>query len=126
MITDIPKENILFLGKNEERQIEYQTFAQNIHTILYDGFLDDTIGEFAKVKIAKLVDEMEADERAMSLDEIWKSIQLVGEPLIRKQLEELYAEKVENKNVLERRIAELENELEELKKMRDGNDDSDR
>ena len=69
---------------------------------------------------------MEADERAMSLDEIWKSIQLVGEPLIRKQLEELYAEKVENKNVLERRIAELENELEELKKMRDGNDDSDR
>ena len=117
MITDIPKENILFLGKNEERQIEYQTFAQNIHTIL---------GEFAKVKIAKLVDEMEADERAMSLDEIWKSIQLVGEPLIRKQLEELYAEKVENKNVLERRIAELENELEELKKMRDGNDDSDR
>ena len=126
VITDIPKENILFLGKNEERQIEYQTFAQNIHTILYDGFLDDTIGEFAKVKIAKLVDEMEADERAMSLDEIWKSIQLVGEPLIRKQLEELYAEKVENKNVLERRIAELENELEELKKMRDGNDDSDR
>ena len=74
VITDIPKDNILFLGKNEERQIEYQTFAQNIHTILYDGFLDDTIGEFAKVKIAKLVDEMEADERAMSLDEIWKTI----------------------------------------------------
>ena len=51
---------------------------------------------------------------------------ILGKGLIRKQLEELYAEKVENKNVLERRIAELENELEELKKMRDGNDDSDR
>jgi predicted ATPase len=72
IISDIPKENVIFLKKYKEndvevkkdiqkigncknatKDIELKTFGANIHTLLSDGFFmsDGLMGEFAKSKI---------------------------------------------------------------------------
>jgi hypothetical protein len=124
VITDIPKENILFLpkAKDKVKEVESQTFAQNIHTILYDGFfLTNTLGEFAKKKIEELVDAINIGNPMMNKDEIWKRIQVIGEPIIRKKLEELFRDKFQKHKSRKERIKELEEELEILK-VEDNND----
>jgi len=58
ILSDIPKQNVLFLGKGNSEKgkpIEFgadNTFAENIHEILANGFfLEETMGAFAKSKI---------------------------------------------------------------------------
>ena len=75
IISDLPKENIIFLDrydeqdnevkngnqkvgncKNVSKDIELKTFGANIHTLLSDGFFmsDGLMGEFAKSKINEI------------------------------------------------------------------------
>ncbi|ANF52923.1 hypothetical protein A0O34_21425 [Chryseobacterium glaciei] len=62
ILSDIPKQNVLFLKSEESKStpVRYHddnTFAENIHEILSNGFfLEDTQGEFAKNKINDLLD----------------------------------------------------------------------
>ena len=65
-LSDIPKQNIIFLDKDEDENCQVlkhnevlekkQTFGQNIHTLLSDSFFmeDGLIGEFAKSKINEI------------------------------------------------------------------------
>lgn len=110
IISDIPMSNILFLS--EDKQKFENTFGLNIHTLLVDNFfMDGTIGEFAREKIKEISDditelapvEKDIDELKMSeedknhsldfesgkdiLMKIQERINLVGEPLIRRQLQ---------------------------------------
>jgi len=57
LLSDIPKENILFI-KGELELEHKQTFGANIHTLLSDSFFmkDGLIGEFAKGKINEIID----------------------------------------------------------------------
>lgn len=95
LLSDIPNENIVFLTeKGYQENIKIQTFAQNIHTILYDSFFlkGGTIGEFAKefiINLVKEIDIMKEEDR----DIIWGKIQIIGEPIIKKKLEQMYLEK---------------------------------
>jgi predicted ATPase len=66
LLSDIPKQNIIFLDKDEDENCQVlkhnevlekkQTFGQNIHTLLSDSFFmnDGLIGEFAKRKINEI------------------------------------------------------------------------
>ncbi|MFW0702204.1 AAA family ATPase [Aliarcobacter butzleri] len=75
ILSDIPKENVIFLEKykkndeevrnenqkagnckNVSKDIELKTFGANIHTLLSDGFFmsDGLMGEFAKSKIEEI------------------------------------------------------------------------
>lgn len=59
LISDIPKENIIFLEKGKQKypfKGDKQTFGANIHTLLSDGFFMDNglMGEFAKSKIEEI------------------------------------------------------------------------
>jgi len=66
LLSDIPKQNIIFLDKDEDENCQVlnhnevlekkQTFGQNIHTLLSDSFFmeDGLIGEFAKAKINEI------------------------------------------------------------------------
>ncbi|WP_210149563.1 AAA family ATPase [Chryseobacterium scophthalmum] len=62
ILSDIPKQNVLFLKSEESKSqpVKYyddNTFAENIHEILSNGFfLEDTQGEFAKNKINNLLE----------------------------------------------------------------------
>lgn len=61
ILSDIPKENVIFLDNGEEKypfKESEQTFGANIHTLLSHGFFmrDGLMGEFAKSKINAIID----------------------------------------------------------------------
>ena len=64
LLSDLPKENVIFLEKNEKgncknstKETKIETFGANIHTLLAHGFFmkDGLMGEFAKDKIQSII-----------------------------------------------------------------------
>ena len=95
ILSDIPKENVIFLEKykenNEEvkkgiqksgncknvsKEIELKTFGANIHTLLSDGFFmsDGLMGEFAKSKIGEIKKFYELIQKLQNKGKIKKEI----------------------------------------------------
>lgn len=75
-------------------------------------FMESTFGEFAKRKIQGIIKEFNDKENKISEErkcEIWETIQLIGENLVRKKLENMYYEYFETKKVK----SELEKLIEE-------------
>ena len=56
ILSDIPKENVIFLKNGKIENPDIKTFGANIHTLLSDGFFmsDGLMGEFAKSKIEEI------------------------------------------------------------------------
>ncbi|MFD3156671.1 AAA family ATPase [Haloimpatiens sp. FM7330] len=126
IISDLPKENIIFLEKENEQckvcdnKNFKQTFGANIHTLLTNSFfLQNTIGEFANQNIKdslKIMDKYKQfndskirktefkeeyikymgckENEEISIEEMKKKIKyiikIIGEPLIKRKLEEIY------------------------------------
>jgi predicted ATP-dependent endonuclease of OLD family len=126
LVSDLPKENIIFLAKGEKGECLVknslndmkQTFGANIHTLLTDSFFmqdKGLMGKFAEGKInmvmEKLIDSKEIAEK--DKNEIRYIISCIGEPIIKRKLMQLYDDKT--KFSVEDRIDRLEKELEELK-----------
>ncbi|WP_313269987.1 AAA family ATPase [Sphingobacterium sp.] len=123
IISDFPKNNIIFLDKNEndgtckviDSISRENTFGANIHILYRNSFFIEglPIGEFAKKKINKLFAELENAQ--MIQPSILKEIQMVGEPIIKDQLMKLYKQRAGLPDDVNRRIAELEKEILTLK-----------
>lgn len=91
VLTDIPKNNVLFLQKGEPvRVMQENTFGANIHSLLQNGFFleGSPMGEFAKEKINKMFERLHNGEYS---DELFEEIKLVSEPLLKTQLYQLYS-----------------------------------
>ncbi|MDO4692218.1 MAG: AAA family ATPase [Porphyromonadaceae bacterium] len=119
ILSDIPDAHVLYLkeGKPENRQGE--TFGANIHELLRDAFFLNgmPIGDFAQKKILKLNEKIEAVTEQTSLEELErlnKEISLIGEPILRRQLLKLLEKRGEHAKSIAR-VAQLENELNELR-----------
>ncbi|MDD3854677.1 AAA family ATPase [Sulfurimonas sp.] len=58
VLSDLPKENVIFLEKGKQVYPKIETFGANIHTLLSHGFFmkDGLMGEFAKGKITAIKD----------------------------------------------------------------------
>ena len=56
ILSDLPKENVIFLEEGKQVDINIETFGANIHTLLSHGFFmkDGLMGEFAKSKIEEI------------------------------------------------------------------------
>lgn len=131
ILSDIPKENVLFLkdGKSQDFN-RMNTFGANITDLLADSFFikDGLIGDFAKDKINKTLNwlRMEANEKIENEDgkleinttlkytaqEKTKSynkkiIDLIDEPLVKYQLKELYLQYVDDEEYLNAEIERL-------------------
>ncbi|WP_343642700.1 hypothetical protein [Chryseobacterium sp.] len=139
ILSDIPKQNVLFLeiGANKKSSPkEYlgdNTFAENIHETLTDGFfIDSTKGEFA---ISKINDFLNFYKKAISIDqqseyfEAYKQeynsnnfsllVSLIGEEYIRRILEnhiDVLEKLFGTKSYKEKRILELKAEIAKLEK----------
>jgi len=100
MLSDLPKQNIIFLDKNEDGTCKVvdglkdkkQTFGANIHTLLSDSFFmeDGLMGEFAKGKIdevIKLLNQNKLSDKEIKQCE--QIISIIGEPIIKNQLEKM-------------------------------------
>lgn len=149
-ISDIPKENIIFLDKFEEKEtkkkyakldikglengncinvskhIELKTFGANIHTLLSNVFFmsDGLMGEFAKSKINEAIDNLNEKSQSLSQKQIKSIIDSIGEPFLQIKLEQMYKEKFDLEDEieeLEKRQKEINLKIEQLKKQKSEN-----
>lgn len=120
MLSDIPKQNILFLGRRDGRITEVkgsQTFSSNIFDLYRNAFFieESGIGTFAEKKLKNILHEI----REKDNDEegrIQKYISCIGDDFIRGKIMLEYKKKFGVMDEKNKRIAELEKELAELKK----------
>lgn len=117
MLSDIPKEDIFYLSKDDNGKLyvdnaNINTFGANIHMLLkHSFFMDSTIGEFANKKIKDVAKDLNGDINGVSKDrkeEISYIINNIGEPVIKRKLEDMYNKKFEH--------TEINNKIEELSK----------
>ncbi|MCW2261702.1 MULTISPECIES: AAA family ATPase [Sphingobacterium] len=123
ILSDIPAENILFLGSDEN--IKIRTLGANIHHLLSESFfLKSFMGDYIRKNINDLISyytliDYKHDEDLRK--ELWTEptalsfIKSIGEPLIRDRLLDLHKEKFppaqdDLVKTLMERIKQLENE----------------
>lgn len=104
--SDLPKENIIMLDKSEDgkcilKDKKTDTFGANIFNLYKEAFfVESSFGEFAKDKIQDITMELSDKNKEISQarkEEIWETIQMIGENLVRKKLENMYYEYFETK-----------------------------
>lgn len=119
ILSDIPKQNVIFLKDGRQTDVDISTFGANIHTLLSHGFFMENglMGEFAKEKIQSVIDFLnDTHESNLDQQKAWSIIQLIGEPFLKHKLEEKFHEKFstdEEKRMA--KIKQLEDELERLR-----------
>ncbi|MBY6838218.1 AAA family ATPase [Clostridium botulinum] len=125
MLSDIPKEDILYLSKDDNGELYVDnavinTFGSNIHMLLkHSFFMDSTIGEFANKRIKDVAKDLSGDIKKVSKDrkkEIRYIINNIGEPVIKRKLEDMYSKKFEHTEI-NNKIEELSNKVRELEKI---------
>lgn len=121
ILSDLPKENVIFLKKDEHgncknltKETNIDTFGANIHTLLSHGFFmkDGLMGEFAKERINEVISTLKKE--TLSKDEINRCkniISIIGEPILKSTLEKMLDEKL---NVNESELERLEREQKEI------------
>lgn len=131
--SDLPSQNIRYL---EKRPIEgdvdkeycsisvksdQDTFGANIYTLLADSFYMENgfVGEFAQSKINQLIDDLSLDvSKSLEMKnwgELLHRINIVGEPVIKKKLLEMYDYRRKEISIEEQIILKQE-EIELLRK----------
>lgn len=144
LLSDIPKENVIFLEKynenddevkkrvqrignckNVSKKTNIETFGANIHTLLSHGFFmkNGLMGEFAKEKINQVYNFIEQKDTNFikTKEEAQNIINLIGEPMLKKELQFLYDEKFEVDEI-DKQIREYEEAIEKLKSKKKKND----
>jgi|GEM_PF-1713728 len=126
-VSDLPNGNVIFLqtqnGKTlakDSLEDKKQTFGANIHTLLSDGFFlsHGLMGEFAKHKINSIIEMLQGNREEVIKKRltIEKNISLIGEPLIRTKLVQMFTEKLQmNMMDVNDRLSILESEIKILK-----------
>jgi len=126
-VSDLPNGNVIFLQKQNGKTIakdsledKKQTFGANIHTLLSDGFFlsHGLMGEFAKHKINSIIEMLQGNREEVIKNRltIEKNISLIGEPLIRTKLVQMFTEKLQmNMMDVNERLSVLESEIKTLK-----------
>lgn len=138
MLSDIPKQNVLYLKKEENggtkvvpREERQETFGANIFSLFKDTFFleGSGIGSFAEENLEELLkrihDLKEINEE--EIEYIKKRIMMIGDPFIRQKFENEFCiciEKKDSQRSLDEKIRFFEKEIESLKKQkeRDKND----
>ncbi len=129
LLSDIPKENIIFLEKGIQKypfKENEQTFGANIHTLLSNGFFmsNGLMGEFAKSKINEAIDNLHEKSQSLSQKQIKSIIDSIGEPFLQIKLEQMYKEKFgldDEIEELEKRQEEINLKIKQLKKQKTEN-----
>lgn len=105
ILSDIPSQNINIIEYNDGLRIirsglsTKETFAQNIHTLLASSFFmkNGTIGEFSQNKLKILSELLNKPSKEVyeCREDIQKYIDLIGEPVIKKLLEQKFHSEID-------------------------------
>jgi len=124
--SDLPSDNLILLKKGANNNCVVQerlfslteTFGANIHNLLADTFFmeDGLMGNFAHKKITEII-KYDSSLTIENKSYIKKVINLIGEPLLRIKLKQLYAERLgdnyeeeminEEIEILQKRLLEI-------------------
>ena len=120
LTSDLPKSNVLFLEAfddgtviiHEKENNRAETFGANIHTLFSDSFYMDgaIIGAFAKEKIDTIIKYLSPENSEGPNLDYKRTIDLIGEPILRRKLEEMWNEKF----ALNEELEMLRNRIEEI------------
>lgn len=122
ILSDLPKENVVFLKDGAQVDIDINTFGANIHTLLTHGFFmeDGLMGEFAKSKIDKAIEYL--NQKSLTKEELdycENIISIIGEPIIKRELQRMIdskrLSKIDKIDEIEKQIEELQKELKKIK-----------
>ena len=124
---ELSKENVIFLEKGKQVypfEDGKQTFGANIHTLLSHGFFmkDGLMGEFAKSKIDDVINYLNGKKSEIKDDNSAQNIiNIIGEPIIKRELQRMLKNKVELSNkteidTIKEEIKLLTKRLEDLEK----------
>ncbi len=123
LLSDLPKENVIFLEKGKQVYPNIETFGANIHTLLSHGFFmkDGLMGEFAKNKINEIMNFLNNEKSPIKDDdEAQKYICIIGEPIVKRQLQRMLdskkLDKMKEIDALKNQIENLQSRLENLEK----------
>ena len=123
LISDVDMDEITVMSKDIE--VEEKTFAQNIHVILKESFFKESgsMGEYAKQKVDRVYkiladclgkkNNPTFEQNMQDAEECKNIIEKIGEPLIYKDLREMYEEafdKEEKNKESGKRISEMSDE----------------
>jgi len=121
ILSDLPKENVIFLKNGKQVYPDIQTFGANIHTLLSHGFFmeDGLMGEFAKGKIDEVIHYLNGKNSPIKDDdEAQRYIHIIGEPILKHQLQKMLdskkLDKLQEIDVLKTQIETLKNRLDIL------------
>jgi len=100
-LAEVKKEDTILLELIEEdnpriilNEEKFETFGANIMDLYKKSFfMESTFGEFAKKKIKEIAGQLNEEKGlicAERKEEIWETIQMIGENLVRRKLENMY------------------------------------
>lgn len=127
LLSDIPKSNVCFIERDDdivkivEPKID-NTFGANIHSLYRHSFFmkNGTMGALASAKINDIIDKINkavTDDQIKTLNKdknsIQKLIDLIGEPIIKSSIKNLFEDKL--KSVIE--LNDIDNQIEHHRKM---------
>ena len=105
ILSDLPKENVIFLENGKQVDVDINPFGANIHTLLSHGFFmkDGLMGEFAKSKIDDVIKYLNNDKKnTITTDKDAQNIiNIIGEPIIKRELQRMLKNKMELSNKTE-------------------------
>ncbi|WP_059025489.1 AAA family ATPase [Gabonibacter massiliensis] len=121
-LSDIPNYNIVYLTAGrvlEGQERPSNSFAANIHNLMTHSFFlkNGLVGQFAINKINRLICDLQSANNIDYLDSK-KIIEIIDEPILNQQLQSMWVKrfgKEEEIIIIQQKINELKNRLEELK-----------
>lgn len=123
ILSDIPKENVVFLKKGKQIDPDIDTFGANIHTLLSHGFFMEhgLMGEFAKSKINEVITLLNSKRKLSKKNQKFCEdvISIIGEPILQKTLQHQLDQKLNTNETelqkLEREQKEIQEKIDKLK-----------
>ncbi|EJR56169.1 hypothetical protein IIM_01261 [Bacillus cereus VD107] len=133
ILSDLPSNNVIFLKKDNGNNVctvknlegNQLTFAANIHDLLTNSFFmhDGLVGKFAQNKINNLVDEIldsSPEQIRKNSSRIRKQIDIIGEPIVKRKLIELFEDKIKLDVLsINEKIERLQQQIDELRMLKD-------
>lgn len=127
ILSDFPRENVIYMNKRNGKTIiddaskHKQSFGANVYTLLNDSFFlgNGAVGEFAKEKVLDVYNQLEHNELLDQgkQSEYEKIINLIGDDIIRKEIQRLYSKKYSS--ALQPIINKVPYDINELEKLKE-------
>ena len=115
ILSDLPKENVIFLEDGKQVYPNIETFGANIHTLLSHGFFMKygLMGEFAKEKINTAITYLNKKQLLEEEIEYCENIiSIIGEPILKRQLQKMLdSKRLSEVELIKKQIKELQEEL---------------